>query len=73
MRGWGTEKMKSTGFALNSNKRREMKWLDLEGKHMGKRANRRKSRNLTSKNGLTKPFILTRQVDSEKPSLFIKK
>ena len=37
--------MKSTGFALNSNKQREMKWLDLEGKRMEERANRQKSRN----------------------------
>jgi hypothetical protein len=37
--------MKTTGSALNSNKQREMKWLDLEKQQMEKRANQKKSHN----------------------------
>ena len=37
--------MKTTGSALNSNKQREMKWLDLEKQRMEKQVNQQKSRN----------------------------
>ena len=45
MRGWGGEEMKTTGSALNSNKQREMKWLDLEKQQMEKQVNQQKSCN----------------------------
>ena len=37
--------MKTTGSALNSNKQREMKGLDLEKQQMEKQLNQQKSRN----------------------------
>ncbi len=44
MRRWGNKKVKSTGLALNSNKCKEMKWLDLEEQQMEKQVNPQKSR-----------------------------